>query len=588
MKKKVSLLITVFISFTYLLIISNISGESLTGEIITGEVSAQSTNVSIQVIRLAPFLSILNPENKTYLKNESLLLNFTVTDEETVWYNFDNTANTTITSSILFNISQGSHTLYMFANNSENNITLKNVTFTIDSTIFIISYNNFADSNKGDSTDFNVSTYEDIQNLDNIILEETRYGKIQFNEAINLTNDLINNDNLLDLDNNINISQNRIELNSTALPNFDKSATLYLYNLTFDSPRILRDGVVCPSSICTFQSYSGGNLTFDVTEFTVYSAEETPGVPSAPAPSAGAGGGGLSFTIDINEIIISLKQGEIKTKEIKIKNERNTKISFSVFSDMGELVKISEENFELKPKEEKTIFIDFIAKENTVPELYLGNLFIESEGIKKRIAITIEIESKGALFDVRLNIPEKYLKIYPGEELNSEIEIFNIVETGKVNVTIEYSIKNEQNIEIISEEDTLLVDQISFVKIIKIPENIEPGRYILYIRVTHNEKVASASAWFSVKKRFILKSGTLAYIILGILTLVILIILYKIKWRGKLKTEENLLARRRLIAQNKINEYLLARRKLIKKWHKFRTTIIFLVITELIFTIGLL
>jgi len=553
MKKKVSLLIIIFISFIYLLIISSINGETLTGETVTGEVSAQPTNVSIQVIRFAPFLSILSPENKTYLKNESLLLNFTVTDEEIVWYNFDNTANTTITSAIFFNISQGSHTLYMFANNSEGNITSKNVTFSVNSTIFIISYDEYSGSTKGESTDFNSSTYEDIQNLSNIILENTQYGKIRFNESINMTDDLINNDNLLDLDNNTNISQNRIELNSTALPNFDKPATLYLYNLTFSNPRILRDGVVCPSSVCTFQSYSGGNLTFNVTQFTVYSAEETPEEEEEEiVPPPGGGGGGLTFTISLDEIIISLKQGEIKTEEIKIKNERNTKISFSVTSDMGELVKISEESFELEPKEEKIIFIDFIAKEDTIPELYLGNLFIESGGIKKRVAITIEIESKEALFDVRLNIPEKYLKVYPGEELNSEIEIFNIVETGKVNVTIEYLIKDEQNREIISEEDTLMVEnQISFVKIIKIPENIEPGRYILYTRVIYNEKVASASAWFSVKKRFI----TQVYIILGILILIIFIILSKIrkvkKYKKAYKVDENLLAKKSLIKKRK-------------------------------------
>ena len=286
----------------------------------------------------------------------------------------------------------------------------------------------------------------------------------------------------------------------------------------------MRDDEVCPSSICTFQSYSGGNLTFNVTQFTVYSAEETPEAAAEAAP-APFGGGGLSFTISIDEIKISLKQGEIKTEEITIKNERNTKISFSVFSDMGELVKISEKSFELEPKEEKTIFIDFIAKEDTIPELYLGNLFIESGGIKKRVAITIEIESREALFDVRLNIPEKYLKVYPGEELNSEIEIFNIVETGKVNVTIEYLIKDEQNREIISEEDTLMVEnQISFVKIIKIPENIEPGRYILYTRVIYNEKVASASAWFEVNRRFQI---TIKNLFWSILIIILIFTIYK-------------------------------------------------------------
>ena len=36
-----------------------------------------------------------------------------------------------------------------------------------------------------------------------------------------------------------NISSNRIEVNTTALPNFNKSAVIYLYNLSFSDPRIL-------------------------------------------------------------------------------------------------------------------------------------------------------------------------------------------------------------------------------------------------------------------------------------------------------------------------------------------------------------
>jgi len=172
MKKKVSLLIIVFISFIYLLIISNISGETLTGEI-TGEVSAQSTNVSIFVLPAVPVLSLLNPENKTYLSNESILLNFSVSNEDFVWYNVDSGSNTTITSSIFINVTQGPHILNLYANNSEGE-TAKNVSFTANSTKFIIVYNEYAKANKGSSTDFNASTYEDIQNLSNVVLENSQ------------------------------------------------------------------------------------------------------------------------------------------------------------------------------------------------------------------------------------------------------------------------------------------------------------------------------------------------------------------------------------------------------------------------------
>ena len=218
-------------------------------------------------------------------------MNYVVSLEDFVWYTLDNGAtNTTITGNTTFNTTEGENTLYLYANNS-NGETVKNVTFTVNITKFSVIHNEFSGLLKGLSTAFNQTSHEDLQNLSDIILERINAGKINFNVAINVTDDLNVTDNKVDLDTHVNISLNRIELNSTALPNFNKSATLYLYNLTFSTPRILRDGAVCPTAICTQNSYSGNTLSFNVTGFTVYSAEETPADDEAQQPSGGGGGG---------------------------------------------------------------------------------------------------------------------------------------------------------------------------------------------------------------------------------------------------------------------------------------------------------
>ena len=49
-------------------------------------------------------------------------------------------------------------------------------------------------------------------------------------------------------------------------------ATLTLYYLTFTTPVIQRDGVDC--SDCIFESYIDGDLVFNVTGFSIYSARE--------------------------------------------------------------------------------------------------------------------------------------------------------------------------------------------------------------------------------------------------------------------------------------------------------------------------
>ncbi len=247
--------------------------------------STQTRNISL----IPPTLTIHKPKNETYITKENLPLKYSANYEDYVWYNIDLSGdNIPVTGKTIFNVSsEGSHTLYLYANNS-NGETVKNVTFTINPNKFRVVHNKYEGEKKGNSTDFNALSYEELQNLSGVILENTDNGKIMFDEPINLTDDANVTDNEVDLSNYTNISENHIEINTTALPNFNKSATLYLYNLTFSNPRILRDGSICPETICTQESYSGGILRFNVTQFTVYSAEEGP-VEEVPGAVPGAG-----------------------------------------------------------------------------------------------------------------------------------------------------------------------------------------------------------------------------------------------------------------------------------------------------------
>lgn len=63
-------------------------------------------------------------------------------------------------------------------------------------------------------------------------------------------------------------------MNSTVLPDLNKSALLTLFNLSFVNPIILRDGVECSPLICNQISYVDGDLIFNVSHFTTYSVSE--------------------------------------------------------------------------------------------------------------------------------------------------------------------------------------------------------------------------------------------------------------------------------------------------------------------------
>lgn len=78
-------------------------------------------------------LNIVNPENfQEFNTNLSLPLNFTISGPSSaIWWNLDNGANTTITGNVTFNTSDGSHVLYLFANDTDNNLFSDSVSFTV-------------------------------------------------------------------------------------------------------------------------------------------------------------------------------------------------------------------------------------------------------------------------------------------------------------------------------------------------------------------------------------------------------------------------------------------------------------------------
>jgi hypothetical protein len=547
-----------------------VEGPPATGNTIadplTGKLTSQQVAMSIFVQTITPYIELISPKNQTYLKNESLILNYTVSDGDYVWYNLDNTGNITINSPVYFNTSEGSHTLYIFSNKSEN-ITTKNIAFTANSSRFIILSENYVGSNKGASTEFSNYTYEELQSLNNLTLENTNYGKIKFNEAINVTDDKNNADNIVDIDSNIIISNNHIELNSTNLSNFNKSATLWLYNLTFTNPRILKDGIVCPSTICTKEGYTfpsgageNGILKFNVTGFSAYSVEETPVTnQTVNLTITTRGGGGVTikekkFEISPGEMLISLKQGETTSKKIIITNLENQRLKVELNNTfLKDFIRFNETEFYLNPKESKEINVDFIVSDDIPPNLYLGKIIATIEGTQKEILAAIEVESKSSLFDIKMSIPTKFQYVLPGEDILAQVELYNLGSQGRTDVLLDYIIKDNEGNEIIQEHDTVAVEtSMSFIKDIKIPENLAFGKYVFYVRVNYNDKIASASAWFNVGKKEIDKSTIFLYILVVVLIIIILIAILEIRkikkyLKPKYKVDENLLIKEGLI-----------------------------------------
>ncbi|MFC1741586.1 hypothetical protein ACFL3V_03555, partial [Nanoarchaeota archaeon] len=164
------------------------------------------------------------------------------------------------------------------------------------------------------STNFNGTTTNfvgvDLSDMSGVVLEIWPYGTVLFLENITI-------DRSLALDTYAGIGEHYVSIDSSQLPEFNRSANITLYNLSFVSPRIMADGAVCANTTCTLINYSEGIYRFNVTHWTNYSVEEGPycgdavcngdescsscaldcgscSAPSSPGGGGGGGGGGAS------------------------------------------------------------------------------------------------------------------------------------------------------------------------------------------------------------------------------------------------------------------------------------------------------
>ncbi|OHA30762.1 MAG: hypothetical protein A3B11_02110 [Candidatus Taylorbacteria bacterium RIFCSPLOWO2_01_FULL_44_26] len=96
----------------------------------------------------------------------------------------------------------------------------------------------------------------------------------------------------LDFDSYLLITKNKISVNTANLPLFAEEATttITLYDITFRTPKILKDGNACPATVCANLSYDSvaKTLSFTVSGFSTYEVVEGYVAPEPPQPPTGS------------------------------------------------------------------------------------------------------------------------------------------------------------------------------------------------------------------------------------------------------------------------------------------------------------
>ncbi len=360
------------------------------------------------------------------------------------------------------------------------------------------------------------------------------------------------------------------------------------YNITNSSGGsvIANNEIACLVNSVEYQTVSdGSNYTLTVfandTSGNINTINQTFSVDvPTPSPSGGGGGGGSStpapvleeFDIDFSNVTsgsIEAKQGEIKTfsfngqitHKITLIEVTTNSVKLIIESepitlvlDVGETKQVDVNRDDINDLEIKLVSI-ISGKANILLEKLEGADIVAKEELEKE-----------PLFDVKVSISDKYKRVFAGEEVTAEIEVFNVNNIGQVDVIVNYYLSDNKNTTILTQaSDTLAVEAVtSFVRTLTVPENTEPGTYLFNVNVTYKDFVTSSNAEFKVKSReinFIQERFKEIIIIAVVLIAIVLFIYLRI-----IKKKEEKIWKKEARLEREVKDLLKGKKR--KKWQK--------------------
>lgn len=127
--------------------------------------------------------------------------------------------------------------------------------------------------------------------------------------------------------------------------------------------------------------------------------------------------------------------------------------------------------------------------------------------------------------NLEVELPEQYQEIPPGNDIIFTTKVLDLADLGKRDITLRYEIIGLDGEILASRSETVAVQtQASFVGNLKVPADIEKGRYVLrVILVSETEGEVETEKSFIVTSKKFDYSPYYPYIAIGAITVVIVL-----------------------------------------------------------------
>lgn len=323
------------------------------------------------------------------------------------------------------------------------------------------------------------------------------------------------------------ISADVISLNAGGSQNIAITPDFYIEGF-FSGDVVAAVGPVCGNSIVeTGETCDDGNTdSGDGCSSTCQTEVVTP---------PGGGGGvvvEVNLLVDPTEFNVKMAISTSREEIIKVTNLGTDTVTVTVRQQsLSRNLILGNTSLTIAPGETVNLDVIFVALTQT--GIFTGKIFIGNE----EVLITLNIRTKLILFDSNIVVLNENFQVPQKEKLKTLVTLVPLGDPERLDVTLDFVIKDYNNKIYLTKSETLLVE-----KQMKLNRDFDTGflplgDYIIGLELIYPNGVAPSSAHFQVTAPVGIFGKIVLYLISLILLLAISILIILI-WRRKKKQEE--------------------------------------------------
>lgn len=285
------------------------------------------------------------------------------------------------------------------------------------------------------------------------------------------------------------------------------------------------------ADIISIDSGGSSNISINPNEYSgnPFSGELPPAAEEEAPPGGGeeggGGGGGGYVTVgnitvspskfDINILINTNVKGTLKITN----NGANSRVLSITQSGLDSLIIIGNTSISLTAGQTKEVGLIFVAP--GTEGVYNGTIYVG--GIA--IPVTLNVLKEFILFDSNIVVLNKNYQVPQGDVLKTEVTLIPMGSPVRLDVTLNYAVKNLSGAVFLTRSETLLVEGQKSVRRDFDTGGLPLGKYVIELELIYPFGVAPSSAHFDVIENIRDAFSLVVYWIMFVIIIILIILI---------------------------------------------------------------